>query len=1013
MLLEREQELAVLGEAVAAARSGSGGLLLIDGRTGTGTTALLHRLADLAAADGALVLRSGGAAGERTFPFGAVRRLLLPLLTEPGVRLPPVAAPLLHAVARAEAGHDRGAEPAPPRTASAPPWPPADPRTALRAEETLPFAAPAGSPGTPGASGASGEPGTATSGRPDGSPHRTPLPDGWTSSAGEPGPAALADVLHRLHLLLAAVSVQRPVVLTVDDLCWVDDASLHALAHLAARLGGTRLLLAVVRKDALSARHPVIGEIAAAATHRVRARALSRNATARLVADRFGPDCPEEFALACHEATGGRPKDLKVLCDRARLRRLDGPAWRTAALRELGAALRRERLLLLLRREPVADAFAKAAAVLGEAADDELVARLAGLSQDQCDYARQVLAMAWPGTAADAGAPPSEAAGAGACPPEAADAVLQAMGDEESARRYREASALLDQCGAGPEEVAAPLLHVDRLADEWEIHQLRAAASAARHRGAPDAAVRYLSRALVDVPADSHVRAELLFELGVTELDLGTPSAARRHLAQAARLMPRLRRRAEVVSSTPVHIVAGDPQLADLVRETAAGLGTPRATDRQGRDLAMHLEARARYAGLNDPRLVASAARRLSELGDPDQRSGAVRPAERELRTVLLFTAAMSGQTDHRDIVRGTRHVLDHEPACTCPPSPTLELLPPVLLAADAPHVATSWLDAARLYAVREDAPGALARVEAQRGLLLLGRGEAALARECTLRAFRAAEGASPEETLLPRLALGWIAFALDDQELAGRVIDGTDPPVDLRLFALHRALRGRRAETHGNLPVALAQYLDCGRVLEQAGWLNPAISTWRERAAAVQHRLGRTAEAARLAAECHESALVWGAPSTLGRALALRGTLTDGPRGLALLRAAVDTLEAGGSRIELARALVKLGRRLQRDLDPEGDRILSRGRRLAAGLRTPPPASGPGLAVRPARAITAGLTRAEMKVVERATRGLSNREIAEELDVTLRAVERHLTSSYRKLGISGREDLAAALSKG
>ena len=44
---------------------------------------------------------------------------------------------------------------------------------------------------------------------------------------------------------------------------------------------------------------------------------------------------------------------------------------------------------------------------------------------------------------------------------------------------------------------------------------------------------------------------------------------------------------------------------------------------------------------------------------------------------------------------------------------------------------------------------------------------------------------------------------------------------------------------------------------------------------------------------------------------------------------------------------------------------------------------------------------------------GLSNREIAQQLFVTARTVEGHLTHAYQKLEITSREQLAAALGAG
>ena len=55
-------------------------------------------------------------------------------------------------------------------------------------------------------------------------------------------------------------------------------------------------------------------------------------------------------------------------------------------------------------------------------------------------------------------------------------------------------------------------------------------------------------------------------------------------------------------------------------------------------------------------------------------------------------------------------------------------------------------------------------------------------------------------------------------------------------------------------------------------------------------------------------------------------------------------------------------------------------------------------------------LTASERRVAELAAEGLSNREIAQALFVSLRTVETHLTHAFQKLDIDSRTKLADAL---
>ena len=81
-LLERSEELARIDTALAAARSGRGTFVVVEGPPGIGKTALLAAARTAATAQGMRVLRSRGTELERDFAFGVVRQLFEPPLAE-------------------------------------------------------------------------------------------------------------------------------------------------------------------------------------------------------------------------------------------------------------------------------------------------------------------------------------------------------------------------------------------------------------------------------------------------------------------------------------------------------------------------------------------------------------------------------------------------------------------------------------------------------------------------------------------------------------------------------------------------------------------------------------------------------------------------------------------------------------------------------------------------------------------------------------------------------------------
>ena len=150
---------------------------------------------------------------------------------------------------------------------------------------------------------------------------------------------------------------------------------------------------------------------------------------------------------------------------------------------------------------------------------------------------------------------------------------------------------------------------------------------------------------------------------------------------------------------------------------------------------------------------------------------------------------------------------------------------------------------------------------------------------------------------------------------------------------------------------------------------------------------------------------------------------MADGPGAIehqvALLEEAVGLMAESEARLELCRAQLELGtvlRRARRRADAGrvlGD-ALEVARACGAQLveeRVIEELEVAGTRMqRAARRGADALSPSERRVVALAIEGLSNRQIAEALFVTRKAVEWHLGNAYRKLDVRSRHELPGAL---
>jgi DNA-binding CsgD family transcriptional regulator len=216
------------------------------------------------------------------------------------------------------------------------------------------------------------------------------------------------------------------------------------------------------------------------------------------------------------------------------------------------------------------------------------------------------------------------------------------------------------------------------------------------------------------------------------------------------------------------------------------------------------------------------------------------------------------------------------------------------------------------------------------------------------------------------------------------------------------------------------AEAITCAAELEREpiGIAAPGIS-WRPWAALAHHSAGDRKRSLALATAHLEHARAWGAPSSLGHALVIRGVVEPGKNRVELIEEAVAMLEETSARLELARACIELGAALRRARRRREARAqLVRGADLAhrcsaTSLSTRARAELLAVGARPRRDAFSGvgsLTLSELRVARLAARGMSNREIAQEFVVSIKTVSGQLTAVYRKLNVHDRTALATVM---
>ncbi len=816
--------------------------------------------------------------------------------------------------------------------------------------------------------------------------------------------AAGFGAMQAIYWLTVHLAEEGPLALTIDDTHWADPSSLRALDFVARRVAELPVALIVaLRPHEPGSRLDLLDGLRTAAEARIAVTELDPDSAAELVRARL-PQATDEICDACYSATAGNPLYLEEL-----LRSIgageaapDADAVLAASVPTLG-----ERVLRRIHRlGDDAPAVARAMAVLGNGAQLSTVAKLASVSEALAGQTAHRLRRIEVLAAEDQVA---------FVHPLIRRSVYDAIAETERRELHRRAAQVLEQLGATPETVGAHLRTLAPSGDGALVATLIAAADRSLEHAAPDEAIGWLERALVE-GAHEPSPAHLMARLGFAKTMQGDPSAITA-LRQAHELAqdPELRIRMAITLAEVLGYAGHWDDAVGFIMEAEREL--------RGGDAELEAEVAATGAALMlyDPAHVAGFASRRDRYADLAKGQGW---ACRALAVMLGVEAAVGGRV--REALAFAEQALDggqllHERGAGGWATPQVlgtlivtDELDRALVVMDDVELAARASGSARgLFAVAVNRAwvharqGDLAAAESDLTALLHFAREAGLLLGVTTALSSLIDVLTERETPVE------VALLVEQTELSPDFLRSASGAQLLEVRGRLRLLHREHARGVEDLRAAAETYAALG--------FGPLFSTWRSSLAAALASTDRE-EARHLAAEELELARLTGLARPQGIALRALGIVEGAADGIELLRQSVVMLEHSPAPLEHARSLVELGSALRRanqrrdSRSPlvDGYRLAHRcgAQRLVGRAEDELKAAG---GRRPRRSVTGrdALTASELRVVNLAASGATNPEIAQELFVSLKTVETHLSRAYGKLGLMGagaRRKLTAAL---
>jgi len=264
------------------------------------------------------------------------------------------------------------------------------------------------------------------------------------------------------------------------------------------------------------------------------------------------------------------------------------------------------------------------------------------------------------------------------------------------------------------------------------------------------------------------------------------------------------------------------------------------------------------------------------------------------------------------------------------------------------------------------------------------------------------------------KIAAGDLDGAL---RIAGELLpEGEDATLTVRYMAAY--VRGEVSAWRADPAAAVRHFELAAHCADASEWADPGVRNLLDAALAEAYvAVGRPEEARRISSWLREVGQRLRRPTLTGDAdrIDALAAAQDGDldRAAESARAAVAAHEASPLRVELARSLLVLGRIERRRRARKQSRdALTRARALATEIGHRPLLAEIEQELPRIAAVRSGteLTATEHRVADLIATGATNRDAAAELFVSVRTVETHVASIYRKLGVRTRAELARKL---